>query len=217
MALRRDGWVLVCPLLLACAVDGGQTGDENTGPDCVEADAQTLEFEELSPSGFSADDVVSVVYGDHRAALSWLDEGGPSYGPEHGMSNISLGVSVQEGASATWINFEPTESAQNRAVNCADRLEIEVEAVVSTEGGALDERIAATLIATQREEAWLDAKILVSDLAGSLTVDTSPESEATVRVLAGFDSTRSTGALHLIVESQQQERIAFQEVRIAAW
>jgi hypothetical protein len=217
MALDYRAWMLFCPSLLACAAEGGQTGDENRGLDCARVGEQTLDFDALSPSGFSPDEIVSLVDGDHRAALTWLDEGAPSYGPEHGMSNISLGVSLHEGARATWIDLEPTESAINRAINCVDRLEIEVETAISTEGGALNELFTVTIVATQPDEAWLDVKVPVADLDGSLTVETSGESEVAVRVLAGFDSSGSTGALQLIVETRQQDAVAFHEVRIAAW
>ena len=217
MALHQQGWVFFSASLLACAADGGQTGDENSGPECVEVSSQTLNFDESSPAGFSAEDVAALVEGERVAPLNWVDEGGPSYGPEHGASNITIRVVVPSSASVRWIDLEATEGASNIAVTCHDRFEIEVETIVSTEGGALDETFNTTVIATQPEEAWVDATLPLADLVGSLTVDTLPESDTVLRVLAGFDASGSVGALRLLVEEQRQDGIAFQDVRIAAW
>lgn len=178
-----------CTVLLACAAlagcYGGQTGGEFDGSGgrgligtptsdaaCM-MQTRMLHVDEVSPLGFSANDVLAYATGTRSASLFWNANTAPaSYGPESGQSRIELSLEYRGGAvRAQQFLPEGTGGAAPTLGCMADRLEIEVEASLVTAGGALDESFTALLAATSQMSAQLTYSFRLQALNGSFTVN----------------------------------------------
>jgi len=205
-------------ILTGCSTDGGQTGDENTGPKCVPVSNTPLSEDEMSPAGFAASEILPLVAGQHASPLTWTDEGGPSYAPEHGPGMINLSVSPRKPDSIHWVDLEPNhESTLNIALRCPDHLEVEADFSVSTDGGALNEMLPAIIVAWDAAEAVIDVQRPLDAMTGSLIAELPSESQGSLRVIAGFSAAGTKGDLRLVIEAQKNGALSQQDSRIASW
>jgi hypothetical protein len=76
----------------------------------------------------------------------------------------------------------PKETSLDIAVDCPDRVEVDVEVHASTAGGALDETFVGPIYASSPELATLNHSFDVDELNGSFAFD--PESLGAARVIA---------------------------------
>lgn len=184
---------MACGLLVShCAesnIHGGQTGDgSGFGPhepdDAIATFAEdcstttTVWSDELDASvaavGYSVQDVLNAVAPGINDSLLWAPDSGVEIQPETGTGRISIGFEYaggeirvtqpQSGAMAT----EATGSTDaGTDAKCLATLAIDVQLQVSTSGGALNEHMAATLVARPGVIAF-SASMPIADMAGSL-------------------------------------------------
>jgi hypothetical protein len=140
---RRTRLLLPLAALCGCSgeVDdpptpGGQTGEESGAPGCVqpaEVSSQTLAAGEVSPLGFSAEQLLTAIGTERRQTLTW---------PDGTSTPVRLGL-VPSDADVTFervLEHDP----------CADiaaggRLKVPVRFTLATEDGALNETWPLTL------------------------------------------------------------------------
>jgi hypothetical protein len=91
------------------------------------------------------------------------------------------------------------------AVACPpDRLEADVELRLATAGGALDERIAAELSASDSQSAWLSASIPLAQVSGSFRVVPAANVKTeSLEISAIFSPFGNAGVLSGRVEAQE--------------
>jgi hypothetical protein len=151
--------------LCACG-DGTSTGNPTTEPpgnlgggetaggsaNCKVTSATELGLDAESALGFTANDVLAFVEGTHEETLRWYPQDGFSYAPESGEHALTVQI-TRDGAP----RFTKYTRASNGSLGeialagvdgepCSDAIEIDVEVLVKTDQGALDETFPATLI-----------------------------------------------------------------------
>jgi hypothetical protein len=155
-------WALASALMGCGAQAGGQTGEEG-GKGCRFA-LTPLSFEETSPLGFSAADVLAFSEGEQRAPLRWLASDVP-YGPEQGPSEITARVAPQGKAEFA----EP--APQQGELLCTEAVRIPVTLELSTAGGALSERVETRLEAASARQAQIVALLDSNEIRGDFAFD----------------------------------------------
>jgi hypothetical protein len=202
---------------------GGQTGGEFSNEDPVpppgvptgegstecKEPALKLSLSEVSPAGFSGEDVLALTLGAHRAPLHWNTE--PSiatFGPEQGESSVEVVIEYRGGEVRFYKTKAPAGSGagvdSGAAVTCqTDHLEVDVFARLTTAGGALAEEFSATLTATTPGHAQLSRDLLLTGLSGSFFLSLPPSFSASqLKVNASFEAERFSGSLGSTVEQQ---------------
>jgi hypothetical protein len=172
-----------CAVLFGCSAlagcFGGQTGGELTGnggrSGVPTSDAactpqiRMLGVDEISPLGFAASDVLAYAEGTRSASLFWNANTAPlGYGPESGQSRIELSLEYRGGAVRSRQFTQMGAGGAAPTLGCMpDRLEIEVEAVLLTAGGALAESFPTSLTAMSPMSAQLTQSLRLETLNGS--------------------------------------------------
>ncbi|HVZ36993.1 MAG TPA: hypothetical protein VG963_31425 [Polyangiaceae bacterium] len=160
-------------------------GTNAEGGLCDETESE-LGLDDATSLGVSAADLFAWVGGTHQATLAWQD-GAASFGPEHGLSQITLEI---QPLGAHFIDRSPAQGAgtsNGLAINteiatigggdpCADSVALDVNLHLSTAGGALDETLETTLEARAGDFATGQVTLPTDALAGSFTVDAPPPS-----------------------------------------
>ena len=169
-------------LLCGCAEDDEgksdldvSAGELDVVPQC-QVDQREIGLDEATPIGATASELFRWISGPHTEPLGWLSPG-PSesyaqvdgFGPEQGSSELQLDF---EPIGARLVTRSPLDEASVDL--CATSLGLDVNLHLSTASGALDERVQATLEATQAGFATLRALYLPLDsLQGSFTAQIS--------------------------------------------
>jgi hypothetical protein len=138
---------------------GGQTGEESSGG-CVFT-LTALSDEERSPLGFSPAQVMALADGELRAGFEWSQASGLAYGPETGMSEVTVRVAQRDAAGLARI--DRAESSPY----CEDHVRVPVTVSLATAGGALDESLQTDLTATSPDEASVTTTVKSGELRGS--------------------------------------------------
>jgi hypothetical protein len=174
------------PLLVACstggdAYDGGQTGDEDTSGEGAGCDyvPTVVDLDEVTPLGFTAQEVLETALGSRVTPFFWK-LGAHEYGPGSGESELTLELGAP--AEARFMKGTPKESNLDIAVDCPDRVEVDVEVHARTADGALDETFVGPVHASSPELATLSHSFDVDELNGSFAFDA--ESLGAARVIA---------------------------------
>lgn len=150
-----------------CASDGGQTGEETEGS-CIET-STALEFDEVSVLGFSPNDVFTQIGVESTAPLGWHPFPALSYGPESGLSSLTL--STPSLRKARYVESKPKSSGPDiLLMQCRNRVEIDVNAAVVTPGGALDEGFEPTIRATALDDIRLTYAFAPATLNGQFAI-----------------------------------------------
>lgn len=198
-ARRPPGFQAFWPLLacvgFALSAEGclgGQTGTEGTGtttkdpevdtgaPACV-AQTAALAAAEVSPLGFAPASVLPAVTGSRAAPLSW-SEVPPElldFGPEHGVSSVSLGVEATA-AGARFVHWVPRSAGLDIGGCAPDEVQLDAQLSFATGGGAFSERFPAVLHVTAPDAAQVTLSLPLATLNGAFSV--SPR--ASVRTAA---------------------------------
>jgi hypothetical protein len=137
--------------------DGGQFGEES-GAGCKAVSQTPLSGTELSPLGFSADDVARLVV-ETSAPLVWAD----------GSGTTNLLVQPTAEGAAEYVEYEVVlgdTDGREAAVWCPNLVERPYRLVVQTEDGALDEIWSVRLVSdtVDSARAWFEPE----GFAGSL-------------------------------------------------
>jgi hypothetical protein len=225
---RRAHTPLACLALALASCMGGQTGGEFSGEQpeppgvatpgegtpansgCKEPGVR-LNLSDVSPAGFSGEDVLARTLGPHVAPLHWSTA--PSiatFGPEQGESSVEMVIEYRGGEVRFYKTNVPPSSGATTGVQgtsaegCqTDHLEVDVVARLITAGGALAEEFNATLSATTPARAQLSRDLPLTELSGSFFVTLPPNFRvASLKVSASFEGDRFSGSLGSTVEQQ---------------
>jgi hypothetical protein len=153
------------------------------GGNCEETESD-VDAAQPTALGFSAQDVIALVSGEHRASLSWLESANVDYGPETGRSEITF--TVEAIGRPRFIDREPRprpggteiDLPELFAPSCGDSIELDVRMSVATEGGALDELVETTVIASVRDFAVAGLGFPLEGLTGSFVGNAEPPPNA---------------------------------------
>ncbi|HYQ27081.1 MAG TPA: hypothetical protein VER04_07675 [Polyangiaceae bacterium] len=208
---------LALPTLTGCGGGvqaGGQTGEESSDG-CVFV-LTPLSAQELSPLGFSAEQVLALAKGEKLATFDWLETPGVTYGPESGAGQVTVDVSAS--GPAQFARFQESK----RGAQCHDHVEIPVNVALSTAGGALDESFTTTLVATSADEAAVTQVVPAAELRGTFAF--SPDTLGARRFLRlevnlRFGAEAFAGYLFGSLESGDAASgvTSFQPVPLACW
>lgn len=193
---RQRGALFLVAALGAAGCAGGQTGGEfgaengtggggtldgNETASACDEDATELGLDEVSPLGFSADDVLALAEGTHEATLTWVpDEAAMATTTlEPGTTEVTL--VIEPAGPASFVDAEPPASGSSGGMIelgwvCPDRVDVPVTVTLTTADGALDETLDGTLSATDAGSATLLVPIELDELEGTLSFEVvSPE------------------------------------------
>lgn len=188
MRLGKLRWLLSVLALVALGCDGTSTGNpnKNNGTDegdpgntgkpgettdkgsrCMATSTAMLALSDSSPLGVSAETLLAPLRSPRQEALTWLPARGANYGPETGTQMITLSMTPVTG-SARFVTSMQTGEGEIW-LNCGARLEIDVDVLVKSSGGALNETIRTTLVASQPDVAGFSARLEPEKLGGTFT------------------------------------------------
>lgn len=204
--------LLALPTLAACS----DKGDEAWSPHCDSTESP-LALDEESLLGFSGQDVLDAVGGDHSLVFSY-DRGGST--------PLSLDLDTS-GATATSVHLfeaEPPDGVTEYAtigVVCEDYLAVEVGVDFATEDGAFDEPFATVLRAWEATSAtfsheWED----VAEVQGSFDFSTlaSGDADASSASLYGtLTDQGSSGELTYQEEGEDEDTAWASNVPVGSW
>ena len=158
--------------------DGGSAGSDggsDPGPSaCIEIETP-LSPDEVSPLGFAPDDVIAFGNG-WSTEIEWLtDDGFVDVVPAGTTGPIDLGLTYLGGA-IVYIESEPNPDYPDDGLDdgldeCTDRLEIDMEIIVHTADGRLDEQFVATLTAVDATALSLYQTFGPSGFSGTFSED----------------------------------------------
>lgn len=178
--MRYLPWLAIVSLLTLTACDDRQ-GEAGAG--CTDTYTD-LAIDEVSPMGFSADEVLAAIAGSRSETLQWSDG-----------SHTSVTVEATYGGGLTrFVDSEPTPSdggMENAAAAlCEDRVEIEAQVSVSTDDGLLNEIFDVMLGADESTSADFTVSDLApADLVGAYEIreiDTAQYDTVAVSVHVGI-------------------------------
>ena len=167
---------------------GGTTGNAagEDGFGCEPRPQVLASADTESALGFSANDILEFAEGVHQAEVIWNDLSALSFpsdvsvslGPETGTGEITLEIEYS-GGEVRYVETEASTPDDGTEVgllggsSCPTYLEIDVNATLSTAGGALAEAFPTTLRATTSYLAELSYPFEFEDLMGDLELSVS--------------------------------------------
>jgi hypothetical protein len=162
--------------LAACG--GGQTGGEVADqpqtvegpPHCDNVATRLGSVDTVGPLGFSGASLLAFAGGLHSARVDWLAHPvGDVHivsGPESGQGNVELEVRYEGGAVRHVDSTLKPSGTDGPPAECNDWLELDVEVVLRTGGGALNETWT-TRLAGNLDGAAIDRRFTPDELDGS--------------------------------------------------
>ncbi|RME20694.1 MAG: hypothetical protein D6798_19925 [Deltaproteobacteria bacterium] len=157
-ATMHPSTLLLPMFVAACDLPGGQ--DEVWAPHCDEI-RTPLDAAEVSPLGFSADDLLVGVGTHAEASLVWTDDG----------ATTRLSVDLSPGAEVYFVDLEEApvpddaDAVLDIAVICDDYLEVAAGLSLSTDDGLLDDDFDAVLTASTVDAAAFSVDAEPADFA----------------------------------------------------
>jgi hypothetical protein len=145
--------------------------------------------------GFAAEDVLAAITAMRNQTLVWHPFEDLRYGPEAGEQGLTIEL-VAQGTQVRVVDFEPlvrmqtsklpqtSQDSPTAAPACKDELQFEVEVVLKSAGGALDERFKATLRADGVDSVALAQRVDARDLGGSFAVERHRQGDLELSQLA---------------------------------
>ncbi len=224
---RQLGALFLVAALGAAGCAGGQTGGEfgaengtgggtalEGGSSCEE-DTTELELDEVSPLGFSAEDVLALAEGTHEATLTWAPDEASMATTTLESGTTAVTLVVEAAGPASFVDAEPPSSGGTVGMIalgrvCPDRVDVPVTVTLTTADGALDETLEGTLSATDAGSATLLVPIELDELEGTLSFEVvSPEGGVPIqtRLEVVFGEGIFAGRLSGTIE-QRTDRVA---------
>ena len=224
--------LMVALLLSACL--GGQTGGETggtwneedqptyAGEGCVEQ-ATPLAADEVSPLGFSAADVATLVGESVTTPMVWLETAdlGVEATVVPGPSELTL--TILDLTNPRFVDASPEEPEDGPAIEpaavCPDRVDIDVTLHIATADGALDETVSATLHATSAELVELLVPLDPTSLTGTFSVaavSATAELES-FALRSTYDPVGMSGELSATLTETDGEVAMATLIRFAEW
>jgi hypothetical protein len=182
--------VVVAMMAWVAACNGTSTGnpfdDGNLGPgeetgghaygNCDSEETTLDSVDAQTPLGFTAADVLAFAAGEHQTTIRWQPSELASYEPESGEHALTLRV-THAGGELRFVEYREGESngqeiglAALEPCSSHNAIEIDVEIEVTTDGGALDERVAGTLRASIINWATLHIALDPDELGGDFRI-----------------------------------------------
>jgi len=176
--------------LTACAsTGGGQIGEE--GAKCQAVQSTALALSDISPLGFSAEQVLASVGGLPVASLTWADGSATDLTTVLTMAPTAKAVFQKR----EWVNVSDggSQSSANTPdpSDCPDVVDLPMQLSFSTDDGAFDDQWEVHLLATKADVAELSVPLTV--LSGTLD-------------LKDFAPSNTTGQLRATLEMQIQSK-----------
>ncbi len=217
---------LLAALLATGCILGGQTGTEDVRPDngfetaeggddgglCAARSVMPLDRDQVSPLGFSPAEVLAYALGSTELDALFSSEGVPFvFGPESGMTELSI-VVLELGGEYAYVSYD------DPSVCGAPSVQLEVVLSFATNGGALDERFIATLLAREAGLVSFAVQRDPSDWAGSLSFETTAAQSVTGLVFEGqITPDGHSGMLRAVVEETTEEISSQAQLVILTW
>lgn len=153
--------------------DGAEGGDDGPfdEPVCLETETVITDSAEVTPLGFSADDVIAISNG-WSSDMVWLPDDGPiMIEPAGTMTQVNLGMSYS-GGTIVYVQSEPNpDSPLDIDPDCSDRLELEVDLTFSTADGYFAESISTVGTTTSAGALEIGHYFEPDELQGMLSSD----------------------------------------------
>lgn len=221
-SLSRAGFISACGWAVIAAACSAEHPVTETGNPIEDDRGETannggcdVTLSEIEPGaitslGFSAEQVATLVAGEHTSSLQWVEVNGTSYGPETGRSEIT--VRVEPLGRARLIDRSPPSYSGDEGGpaiglaepldGCRDSVAIDVRIELETRGGALAESVETTIEAYAPDFASGDLRLDLDELSGAFEAELTapPNSEltrSTLNVGLGFSEYGAIGAFSL--------------------
>ncbi len=214
---------------------GGLTGGEGSG-NCDETPTEIEDAEAKTELGFSVAEVTAFATGTHQAPLVWHEpmaftrEGQvPALvTPESGTTQITMEITPIAGG-ARYISSAPAATSGdegglgigNLGGGCSDRIEIDVEVALTTDGGAFDETFTTSLQVRTPFQATFSWPFELDELMGALEVslpdvDNAELKQFSVETRLG-PGDFFTGTIGGIVEQNDGQVASAGGIELASW
>lgn len=182
--------------------DGGDTegdGESDPGDPCIETE-HPIGFEELTPLGFSASDVVEAVAGPHDTQLLWLDPAEPHVPWPGEITDLTIGVSYEDG-EVVYLESEVDPESEWDDYECESFLRLGVVVGFATADGRFDEHWDVTIWVRDLAEVEYRHEIDLDAMEGTFSRDDIILGEDTelryLDTVGRFDEDGTTGAIIL--------------------
>jgi len=194
--MMRLAWLvsLAIGLALGCSADDGssddgssddggdgQTGagdggkDDGTGSGggdgapCIDTE-HPVDFDEQTPLGFSASDVVEAVAGPHASQLEWIDS--PDYQVEWAGDSVDLTLDVSyDDGELVYVDSQVDPESGYTDEGCTSYLRMGVVIGFATGDGVFAEHWDVTLFVRQLERVSFDHEIDLDAIEGTFSAD----------------------------------------------
>jgi hypothetical protein len=221
--------VRVAGVIVVCVA-----GCRSQYPYCEETAHVLAGLDDKSPEGVAAADLLALAGGEHDPRLcwqpwAWADPARATTSPTLDKSAFRFTVSY-EGGEVRYVESERVEPkfgpVDDMAIDCHPRVEVDVEAVLRTEEGALDETWTLPLFQELMPD-WdetgpvsLDRNLDPKDIQGSLElVAFDPPDPDDVLLLVGitFDEDGSHGDIEVQLTYEHGDYVSATSFTLAAW
>ncbi len=171
--------------------EGTGGGPTTGGGLCDVTDTTLVPRGEVTPLGYSADQILAFAGGVHRVPVQWKDGSSEfatlSTTPASGETELELTVSYEDG-DVSLVQRQPgTSGGAGPAIAsdpCNDQLTIEVTVQVKTDNGAFDDTFPATLTVDSASHATLHIDFDPEDLGGSFRTEVLTPADAIAKQFA---------------------------------
>ncbi len=171
--------------------EGTGGGPTTGGGLCEVTDTTLVPAHEVTPLGYSADQILAFAGGAHRVPVQWKDGSSEfatlSTTPTSGATELELTVSYEDGEVSLVQRRAGTSDGAGPAIAsdpCNDQLTIEVAVQVKTDNGAFDDTFPATLTVDTASHASLHIDFDPEDLGGTFRTDVLTPADAVAKQFA---------------------------------
>ncbi len=215
------------PLLVAGCSSATADGDFEVdgGGECVETVTVLADINAVSALGFAPAELLTVAAGEHSSPMTWgtgiKDSiATVSFGPESGAGMLTATI-THKGGEARYISSKPAESEFDGGyASCSDRVEIDVEVMLASAGGALMETFVAPLRGSTAKVATVSHAIELADLGGSLEltqVEPADVKVSAMQIELGISEGGLFGGATSTVEVKSGDSIGATFMTYATW
>lgn len=180
-SLKASCWAVLLFASGGCASSREAAGEEPPAPSpligidelnqveplCADGSTREIALDEVIDNGFSAQDILAFAEGVHDERIRWQPPDGAAISPERGEHALRVTV---ERASDRAADIEPEVAVIGHGASCSHWLAIPVTVGLQSDGGALNDAISGTLLATHERVAYFRATSIGDELAGELSV-----------------------------------------------
>jgi hypothetical protein len=192
------------------------TGEEGSG----NCDEEETDLDPSAPTslGFAAQAMLDLISGEHTSSLAWVD-GRVEYGPESGVSEITLNITPV--GAPSFVDREPKAASSGSGEEvgiplgeiytlCGDAIRQKVSIEVTTAGGALDEVVETTIEAKAADFASASFSIDLTEIEGTFEAtpavrDNFVITRSSLSAQLGFTTHGSVGAFSVSSESRSTD------------